>query len=274
MNNPLVSIIIPTYNSENTLPLCLKSIKKQTYKNIEIIVVDNYSKDQTVKIAKNYGAIIIRVRSERTKAKNIGFKLAKGKYVLFVDSDMELTPAVVEECVKLAEFDPNIGGIIIPERSVGNNYWAKVRDFERYFYMGTPIESPRFFRRKLVALTGGYDEDIIFYEEATLAYKIEELGYSTRVRINACILHHEENFSMIKWLQKKYYYGKTIKAYIKRYGNRHATYIRMQVDPISRLKLFFTNKKFWEKPHLAIGVLLLKILEYLVISIGFLTSKK
>jgi probable beta-1,3-galactosyltransferase len=54
MKNPLVSVIIPTYNSSRTLEKCLKSIKNQTYKNIEIIVVDNNSIDNTKEIAKKY----------------------------------------------------------------------------------------------------------------------------------------------------------------------------------------------------------------------------
>ena len=80
---------------------------------------------------------------------------AKGKYVLFIDSDMELTERVVEECVELAERDDKIGGIIIPERSVGDGFWVRVRDFERSFYAGTVIESARFFRRDLALQVGG-----------------------------------------------------------------------------------------------------------------------
>ena len=66
----MVSVVIPTYNSERTLEKCLKSIVDQTYKNIEIIVVDKFSEDKTVEIAKSYGARIIqdygRERGRRT----------------------------------------------------------------------------------------------------------------------------------------------------------------------------------------------------------------
>jgi len=130
MSEPLVSAVIPTYNSEKTLEKCLKSIRRQTYRNLEIIVVDKFSKDRTVEIAKRYGARIIYDEGERTRAKNIGLKKAKGKYVLFVDSDMELSKDVVEECVELAEKNNKVGGIIIPERFVGDGFWVKVRDFE------------------------------------------------------------------------------------------------------------------------------------------------
>ena len=54
MDEPLVSIIIPTYSSEKTLPICLESIKRQTYKNVEVIVADNFSTDRTVEIARSY----------------------------------------------------------------------------------------------------------------------------------------------------------------------------------------------------------------------------
>ena len=59
--------------------------------------------------------------------KNIGLKNAKGKYVLFIDSDMEMSKDVAKECVELAEKNKKAGGIIIPERSAGDGFWVKVR---------------------------------------------------------------------------------------------------------------------------------------------------
>jgi glycosyltransferase involved in cell wall biosynthesis len=269
MDEPLVSIVIPTRNSEKTLPLCLESIRRQTYRNIEVIVVDNFSADSTVEMAKSYGAKVIQVRGERTKAKNVGLRHAKGKYVLFIDSDMELTPTVVEDCVRLAESNPNIGSRIIPERSVGNNYWAKVRDFERSFYAGTPIESPRFFRRDLALKAGGFDVDIVFYEEATLPYKIEKMGYDVGARINSYILHHEEKFSLVKWLKKKYYYGKSAFIYKQRYHN----YALKQIAPSYRLKIFLGKRRFYSRPTPALGIIILKSLEYISAGLDYFSEK-
>ncbi|NJE06987.1 glycosyltransferase [Thermococcus sp. M39] len=265
---PLVSVIIPTYNSEKTIGRCLESIKNQTYKNIEIIVVDSFSQDKTVEICKKYNAKVIQIKSERTKAKNVGLKDANGKYVLFIDSDMELTSNVIEECVILIESDPKIGGIIIPERSVGNSYWVKVRDFERSFYAGTEIESARFFRKDLALQVGGFDEDVVFFEESTLPQKIEKLGYDVKTRISSYILHHEENFSLLKWLKKKYYYGKTAKMYKAKYRG----YGSKQISLFYRFGLFFKRKRFWSKPHLAFGVIVLKGLEYLAAGLGYIVG--
>ena len=54
-DEPLVSVVIPTYNSSATLETCLDSIKRQVYKNIEVIIVDNFSKDSTINIGQKFG---------------------------------------------------------------------------------------------------------------------------------------------------------------------------------------------------------------------------
>ena len=265
----LVSIVIPTYNSEKTLSKCLKSIRNQTYKNIEIIVVDKNSRDKTVDIAKNYNAKVFQLNVERAAAKNFGLRKAVGKYVCFIDSDMELTKNVVKECVSLIEKDGKIGGIIIPERSVGNSFWVRVRDFERSFYASTKIESARFFRKDLIDKVNGFDEDIIFFEESTLPQKIEKLGYDVRIRINSVILHIECNFSIWKWLRKKYHYGKTLHKYKERYRQTASK----QISVFYRFKLFLKNERFYSQPLLAFGVIILKLLECFSAGLGFLVSK-
>jgi len=267
--NPLVSVIIPTKNSSRVLERCLKSIKNQTYKNIEIIVVDNNSTDNTKEIARKYTDKVFNVGPERTAQKNFGIKVANGKYLLFIDSDMELSKDVIKECVELSEKDDNIGGIIIPERSVGNNFWVKVRDFERGFYAGTEIESARFFRKDLVLKIGGFDEDVIFFEESILPQKIEKLGYNVKARIRSEILHHEDDFSLLKWLKKKYYYGKTAWKYVEKYKD----YGSKQISPLRRFGLFLKDERFYSKPLLAVGVLILKSLEYVSAGFGFLIGK-
>jgi len=269
LSESLVSVVIPTYNSEKTLAKCLESIRNQTYKNIEIIVVDRNSIDGTVEIAKSFGAKVFQLDVERAKAKNFGLREAKGKYVCFIDSDMELTPKVIEECIGLIDGNEMIGGVIIPEKSVGNNFWVRVRDFERSFYAGTPIESARFFRKDLVEKAGAFDEDVVCFEESTLPQKVEKLGYNVKARVNAVILHHEEDFSLLKWLKKKYYYGKTAPLYRERYKD----YASMQMNPFHRFGLFIKSEKFYSKPLFALGVIILKFMEYFSAGLGFLVSK-
>lgn len=93
MNNPLISIIVPAYNVAAYLPACLDSLLHQTYSNIEIIVVNDGSTDQTKNIAVRYAneypnIILIDQKNEGLSgARNAGIKQAKGDYLCFVDSD-------------------------------------------------------------------------------------------------------------------------------------------------------------------------------------------
>src|SRR6185437_9711050 len=121
---PTVSIIIPTKNSQQFLKDCLESIKNQTYKKIQLIIVDNFSKDKTVLIAKKYTKEVYKIGPERSAQRNFGAKKAKGKYLFFLDSDMKLSPNVVAECVATMHKDPKIMSLIVPEESFGEGFWA------------------------------------------------------------------------------------------------------------------------------------------------------
>jgi glycosyltransferase involved in cell wall biosynthesis len=257
-----VSVIIPARNSGETLGKCLESIRRQTYNNIEIIVIDNFSSDNTAEIAARFGANIFLLSGERAIAKNLGISKACGGFLLFIDSDMILQQSVVEECVRRCCEDDRIGGIIIPERSIGSGFWIKVRDFERSLYVGSKIESARFFITKYVTQVGGFDEEIVFYEESTLHQKIENIGMMVDARIRPFILHDEEGFNLGKWLDKKRYYSRTTKLY----SNKYKKYARIQTSILYRPRLFFAKgnwKILIRHPVLSVGVFILKTLEFL-----------
>jgi glycosyltransferase involved in cell wall biosynthesis len=258
-----VSVIITTKNSSKTIAACLDSIIAQTYKNIEVLVVDGLSTDNTIHIVQKYDVKIFPMSGERTRAKNFGLTNSSSDFVLFVDSDMVLEKTVIEECVAVIPSDVSIGGVIIPERTIGNGFWVKVRDFERKMYYGTKIESARFFKKELAVRVGGFDEDVVFYEESILPQKIEELGYSVTTRIRAFISHDENNFDLLKWLRKKRYYSKSSQKYIQSYPS----YAKLQFGVSYRIKSFTTNgnwKLLVRQPVLTLGLFILKTLEYCV----------
>src|SRR2546430_16185158 len=86
--SPRVSAIVTTRNSELSLEACLKSIRSQSYGNVELLVVDNRSEDATVAIARRYADVVADIGPERSAQRNCGARLATGDYLLFVDSDM------------------------------------------------------------------------------------------------------------------------------------------------------------------------------------------
>lgn len=106
---PLISIIVPIYNTEKYLSDCLNSIVSQTYTNLEIILVNDGSEDQSLEICRMFKAIddrIIIVNQENrgvSSARNNGKKYARGKYILFIDADDELTQNMIKILVNDAE---------------------------------------------------------------------------------------------------------------------------------------------------------------------------
>lgn len=98
----MISIIIPIYNQANKLSKCLDSILKQSYKNYEVIVVDDASKDDVVGVINKYKKLLnvncyrLNVNSGAPAARNKGFKESRGEYLLFCDADVILEQDVLE----------------------------------------------------------------------------------------------------------------------------------------------------------------------------------
>ncbi len=213
---PLVSIIIPTRNSAEYLDQCLKSILKQSYESIELIVVDNNSTDRTRDIAKRFTKYVYKHGPERSSQRNFGVKKSKGKYIVIIDSDMVLAKNVISACVERIELNKRVVQLIIPEKSVGEGFWAQVKAYERSFYVGDEsIEAPRFFLKKVFVKVGGYDERIRGGgEEYDLPDRISQAGFRTG-RISNFITHLEGRLTLWETTKTKYYYGKTAFYYLQ-----------------------------------------------------------
>lgn len=108
MNNS-VSIIIPVYNCEKYLTDCFNSVEKQTYKNIEVIIVNDGSKDNGIEIIKKYlrknknWKLIDQKNQGLSMSRNNGFDISTGKYIFFLDSDDEIPNNAIEKLVESAE---------------------------------------------------------------------------------------------------------------------------------------------------------------------------
>lgn len=96
-----ISVITPVYNREKTIKKCLESVIHQTYKPYEIILVDDGSTDNTIKIAESINCSFLKVIKQDHKgaqrARNTGIRNAKGNYIAFIDSDDEWLPTLLEE---------------------------------------------------------------------------------------------------------------------------------------------------------------------------------
>ncbi len=256
MTQVSVSVIVPTWNSERTLPALLSSLRRQTYRNLEILVIDNYSTDKTRKIATDHDVAVITLHSERSVARNVGAKMSNGKFLFFIDSDMEPSLRTIEECMQLAQ--AGFDAIVIPEKTSGTSLMARLRDWERRAGGATSVlVAPRFVSRVAFEECGGYPSDMVGAEDYEFAARLMDHGYEFG-RTHAHILHHEENANPIDYLRKRYYYSRTA----WRHGVYHPTIARAQFSALYRTRVLLSHFRKEPRPVLMGLVLGIRGLEY------------
>lgn len=267
-SKPLVSIIIPSRNSADTIDACLRSIRGQSYSNLEIIVVDNYSHDQTLDIAMEYGAKVYLKGPERGAQVNFGVSKAKGKYVYRVDSDFVLEPNVVMEAVQSCE-KQGYDGIAVHNTSDPNvSFWAKVRKMERDSYRYDQVNiAARFWKKEVFELMGGFDVDLIAGDDYDLQNRLLKSGCKIG-RIEAQETHIGEPRSMSEIFRKHYYYGQNIGLFIQKNQQRALT----QLSPLRRSLLKGFSKSSRE-PVLIVGFLVYQFLRYTAAALGMVSAR-
>lgn len=273
MTKPLVSVIFACYNEEKFIERLLSSLKKQSYKNIEVIVVDDGSTDQSVRVAKKYTKnVFARGHAERSIQRNFGVRQAKGEHILILDADMKLSPRVISECIETVSKDKAIGGVMIPEKSIASNFWENVKAFERSFYTkegDLEIEAARFFPRSVFLNVGGYDETLTGPEDWDLSETVKKRGYKI-ARIKSVIYHYERIPSLFSLLKKKYQYALTAHRYAK----------KQRLSLISPKSIHFLRPEFYqnwqrllEHPFLSLSMFFIFFLQILAGVSGFIIGK-
>jgi len=272
MSKAIVSVVVPTKNSAATLDACLNSITTQTYPKIEVIVVDNFSTDKTPSIANKYTKLTYPKGPERSSQRNYGVSKANGKYVFIIDSDMVLSPTVVENCVRVMESKNEVAAVVVPEESFGEGFWAQCKKLERSFYIGVPfMEAARFFRRSDYIKIGGFDETLNGNEDWDLSQRMGKLGRLGR--IDALIYHNEGHMSLRKTMKKKYYYVQRFSEY--RDKHKSSRVVKQQASPTARYRLFLSHPvKLFRNPALGLGMLFMKTCEFGFGAIGYLRASR
>jgi glycosyltransferase involved in cell wall biosynthesis len=205
-SQPLVSVIVPTRNSASTLEACLSSIAQQTYKPIELIVVDRDSTDNTKAIAQRFTEQVFNHGPERSAQVNFGVTKASGEYVYKVDSDFVLDREVIEQCVRKAAEDFE-AVVVHNSPDVRVSWIAKIRKFEVDMYKyDLTHSSARFVKKDVYQIIGGFNENITAGEDYDFQNKINRAGYKTGF-VDAEALHLGEPTRIWPHLIKYYNYG-------------------------------------------------------------------
>lgn len=175
LSQPLVSVIIPNYNYGHYISSSIESVLNQSYRNIELIFVDDGSTDDSVDIAKKYGSSIILIQQQNagvSAARNHGLALAKGDFICFLDSDDSWEPEKIE--LQIRKFREDAVGVvyssinICDERLVFTRFWAAAYNGDvAHFYFKFPTRaivllgcSSAMIRRDVAIEVGNFDTSL------------------------------------------------------------------------------------------------------------------
>lgn len=187
MQCPLVSIIIPVFNSESTILRTLESVKNQSFQDFEIIIVDDGSTDKSVQKIKSFQDLNVELKIKLIRkdnggvssARNVGLKIACGTWIALLDSDDEWLPFKLERQLNIVSEDPSIDFL-----GSNRNGEYRRRFFLKRFYFLTKISSRLLlyknffitptviFKREIIEEIGLYDEEQRYGEDGNYWIKI------------------------------------------------------------------------------------------------------
>lgn len=169
---PLISAIVPCFNHGIYINSTLKAILEQTYKNIEIIIVDDGSDEETRNILREIKnskiKIIYQENSKTSKARNIGFAHSSGKYILTIDADDLLENTFLERAKEILDKYPKIGAVSSWINCFGhsNYHWLPTGGGIEDFTEDINCSSCALIRREIWEANNGFDENMtIGYED-------------------------------------------------------------------------------------------------------------
>lgn len=214
--NPLISIIVPTYNVEKYIRTCIESILAQTYRNVEVIIVNDGSTDQSLAvisdlICSHHNVKVINQKNQGLSvARNTGIDVATGKYITFVDADDKIMPGFVSSLYQIAnktgadivrgsfrDFNGNIPKDWVPDFNVPTNCGTIVLDqflsSNISFVVWSSIYRLDFINSNHIRFTPGIIfEDVDFTTRAYMLAKLvatsPEPNYAYRIHRQGSIL--------------------------------------------------------------------------------------
>lgn len=196
----LVSIIIPCFNQEKYITDAILSAENQTYKDIEIVFIDDCSTDNSLEVVnelKNKYSNIVVLKNETNlgvvDSRNKAIDVAKGFYILPLDGDDTIEPTYIEDAVKVFEEKPDVGFVYCKARKFGavNEVWNLPKFNKESFIFGNCIVNSSLFRKSdfiklgkyksyMYSWTEDYDLWMSFVEAGLLPYRIDKILYNHR----------------------------------------------------------------------------------------------
>jgi glycosyltransferase involved in cell wall biosynthesis len=211
---PLISVIVPVFNSSEYIEKCLQGLFNSTYKNFEVIAVDGGSTDNTREIAEKLNARVLQIDPSKgvAAARNLGAQKSQGKILLFVDSDVivrkETLSLVFENFKNHPEIDAVFGSY--DDSPADENFLSQYKNLLHHFHhQHAKAEASTFWtgcgaiRKNIFEEIEGFDDEnfsIPSMEDVELGYRLKSRGYKILLDKNILVKHlkHWELFVMLK----------------------------------------------------------------------------
>ena len=178
MKKKRLSVIIPTYNEEKDILNCLESLKNQSYKNMEILVIDDGSTDNTRKLVRKFQKIKLIEGEHRGPgfSRNLGAKKAKGEILIFVDADMTFDKDYLKDLVKPILKDKNLLGTEEQFQTATNlnTFWSRCYGKYRSNPFNEKGKVFRAIRKKEFLEMGGFDPQYGYSDDQTFLFKYDK----------------------------------------------------------------------------------------------------
>ncbi|MEM4336798.1 MAG: glycosyltransferase family 2 protein [Candidatus Woesearchaeota archaeon] len=260
-----ISIIIPAYNEEKYISRCISTLLSQSYKNFELIIVDDGSTDRTISIVRKFMKEDKRIKllsqshGGPGRARNLGAKHAKGEILVFVDADMEFDKDYIKNLTK-----PIIEGKYVGtwhnKEYVANkdNVWASLWGLKRGVYKeGTKSQIYRAIRKKDFMKVGGFDPSKGYFDDSTIYDKLK----IPSIAVNATCYHNnptdlKEVFRQISWIGGSF---ATNSYYIKLYIKRHIKKVILLISILCIIFIFFIKFPY-ATPYVGLSLIITYLL--------------
>ena len=180
-----ISVVIPAYNEESAIERCLESLKKQTYKDYDIIVVNAESTDKTAEVSARYTDNVITAKTGSPgPARNLGVKSSQSEVIAFTDADTIVAESWLSEIAKKFEDSKvvGVGGVLRPLDArlldrimfkINSDLWYRLTAVFGFYQLGTPNCA---YRRSAFLAAGGFDEKLSMLEDTELSLRIKKYG--------------------------------------------------------------------------------------------------
>jgi len=196
--NPIVSVIMATYNRAGYLSRSISSFLNQTFKNAELIIIDDGSDDDTFNVVNEFLKTRENIRylkhSNRklSLSKNAGIAIAAGKYIAFLDSDDEYKADYLEKRVRFMETNQSVdlieGGAII----IGDPFVKDKNDLSKKIHLYDCHIGPTFFGKSEVFMKlGGFDKDIVYSEDSVFWEKAEKVFTVKKIDVSGYLYYRD-----------------------------------------------------------------------------------